>query len=63
MLIIDRIEENIAIIETDGNTIEIPRKYLPTEASEGDVIKLIIDKESTEARKNSIQTLADSIFE
>ncbi|MFP4660837.1 MAG: DUF3006 domain-containing protein [Halanaerobiales bacterium] len=63
MLIVDRFENNIAIIETEEKTIEIPRKYLPMGASEGDVLKLIIDDEGTEVRKNRIQKLADSLFE
>lgn len=63
MLIIDRFEENIAIIEIEDSIIEIPKKYLPKTAVEGDVIKLVIDKENTKARKKRIEKLADSLFE
>lgn len=63
MLIIDRFEENIAIIETDESTIDIPRKYLPKNASEGDIIKLVVDKNTTDTRKKRINKLAESLFE
>ncbi len=63
MLIIDRFEENIAVIETDESTINIPIKYLPRNANEGDVIKLVIDKDTTETRKKRINKLAENLFE
>lgn len=63
MLIIDRFEGKQAIIELEETRIEIPVKYLPKSASEGDVLKIIIDKENTEKRKEKIQKLADSLFE
>jgi len=63
MMIIDRFEENIVVIETDESTINIPRKYLPKNASEGDVIKFIIDKNTTDTRKKRINKLAESLFE
>lgn len=63
MLIIDRFEGKQAIIEMGERTIEIPVNYLPKSASEGDVLKIIIDKENTKKRQEKIQKLADSLFE
>ena len=45
-VIIDRIEEGIAVIELDSeNYIDIPIKYLPAGVKEGD--KLILDFEKS----------------
>ena len=63
MLIIDRFEGDMAIIECEDKMIEIPVKYLPATAKECDVLKLVIDKEKTDERKERIQKLADSLFE
>ncbi|ABZ82854.1 conserved hypothetical protein [Heliomicrobium modesticaldum Ice1] len=41
-LIIDRFEGQFAVVEVDGKgTIDIPRKELPVQTREGDVIRLI----------------------
>ncbi len=63
MLVIDRIEEYIAIISHNGSTMEIPTRYLPDNAKEGDVIKLIIDEVGTQRQKNKVNTMADNLFE
>ena len=43
---IDRIEEGFAVIELDAdNFIDIPLKYLPAGAKEGDKLTLTIEKE------------------
>ena len=43
---IDRIEEGFAVIELDDdNYIDIPLKYLPAGAKEGDKLTLTIEKE------------------
>lgn len=51
MLIIDRFEGKLAIIEAGEIMIELPRKYLPDFAREGDVLKIEIDEERTKKRK------------
>lgn len=38
MLIIERFEDDIVIIENDEEYIKVPREYLPAEASEGDIL-------------------------
>ena len=43
---IDRIEEGFAVIELDDdNYIDIPLKYIPAGAKEGDKLTLTIEKE------------------
>ncbi|MBM7867868.1 DUF3006 family protein [Heliobacterium gestii] len=52
-MIIDRFEGEFAVVEVDGKkTIDIPKKNLPVEAKEGDVLqsrdgKYAIDREET----------------
>ncbi len=43
MLIIDRIEENIASIECGGKVFNVPADVLPKGAKEGDVLNAVAD--------------------
>ncbi len=60
MLIIDRIEAEIAVIETDSGMIELSRSLLPDNVQEGDVIaeengSYIVDAEATAQRKVAVR--------
>ncbi len=63
--IIDRFEEDWAVLEYDDETYNVPRALLPDNAKEGDVLKisLEIDQEETEKRKEAIRKLEDELFE
>ena len=63
MLVIDRLEGHIAIIKNKGSTIEMPRHYLPDNAKEGDVIKIIVDEVATGKRRKDVEELEDDLFE
>ncbi|GAW92763.1 DUF3006 domain-containing protein [Calderihabitans maritimus] len=65
MLVIDRFEGDMAVIEYNGKTFDLPRSLLPEEAKEGDVLKMSIeiDKEETEKRRKKIEKLMDELFE
>ena len=63
MLVIDRFEFEKAIIESSEGIIEISKKELPEKAKEGDVLKIIIDKEHTSSRKNAIKELSKELFD
>jgi hypothetical protein len=65
VLIIDRFEGAMAVIEYEGRTFNLPRNLLPSEAKEGDVIRILItvDNEETEKRRKRIQELMDDVFE
>lgn len=68
MLIIDRFEEGIAVIEDSENEkmIKIEKKMIDETAREGDVIfsdgeRYMVNAEATEERKNEIVNLLKSI--
>ena len=65
MLIIDRFEGDMAVIEYDDITFSLPRDLLPKETKEGDVIRvsIMVDKETTEQRRKEVQGLLDELFE
>lgn len=56
MIIIDRIEGRIAVLETDEGITEISAEELPSDAAEGDILvnsggEWRIDREATEQRR------------
>lgn len=62
-VIVDRIEKDCLVLETEvGTTLNVPKKLIP-EAKEGDIIKIEIDKNETENRKKEITDLMNQIFE
>lgn len=64
MFIIDRIEENWAVIEFNDITFNLPINILPQEIKAGDVldISITIDKETTRKRREDIENLANELF-
>lgn len=59
MLIIERFEDDIVIIENDEEYIRVSRESLPAEASEGDVLVeraggYEVDAEATKKRREKI---------
>jgi len=63
MLIIDRFEDDIAIIESSEGKCELPKSELPPESEEGDVLKITVDKSKTSSRKEAIKELSKKLFE
>ncbi|GAB6436727.1 MULTISPECIES: DUF3006 domain-containing protein [Bacillus] len=66
--IIDRFEGELAIIEMNNETIDVPKSKLPSTAKEGDVLiiednKFTIDKNETNKRRREIQDLMNKLFE
>ena len=66
MIIIDRFEENCAVLETDNGTAVIPRSELSDTAREGDILKIrsgsyIINKAETRKRRRLIRSKLGSI--
>lgn len=65
MLTIDRFEGEYALIEMKRRIFHIPKVLLPKSAKEGDIItiQITVDKEATRRQKQSVDGLADKLFE
>ncbi|XOQ45358.1 MAG: DUF3006 domain-containing protein [Clostridium sp.] len=60
---IDRFEGNFAVVELENQKfVNIPRLAIPSEAKEGDVIIVQIDKETTSQREKQIKKLMDDVW-
>lgn len=60
--IIDRFEEDYAVVECNGICFNIPKNTLPQDVAEGDVVKICINKNETESRKARADKLLDELF-
>ncbi|MGI6451883.1 MAG: DUF3006 domain-containing protein [Syntrophomonadaceae bacterium] len=65
MFIIDRFEGDMVVIEYEGKSYAWPRKILPAQVREGDVITIAIsvDQQATRERQEKIKRLTDQLFE
>jgi len=66
MYIIDRFEEDWAIVEIENRTtFNLPRSILPTDLKEGDVINIqvTINSEATKQRSEKAKSLLDNFFD
>lgn len=62
-LTIDRIEGEWAVCEYEkGKTVNLPSALLPADAREGDVLRLSVDRETTEERKAYAEDLRNRLF-
>ncbi|WP_336775328.1 DUF3006 domain-containing protein [Paenibacillus sp. MMO-58] len=67
--VIDRFEGDLAVIEVDGDTIDVAKALLPKKARVGDAIIIEadgtfrIDKEATKKLRKEIDALMDELFE
>lgn len=62
-IVIDRIEEEIAIVEKeDGSFVQMTKNLIPPDAKEGDVLLIKIDKERTIDRKEEITSLMEELW-
>lgn len=60
--IIDRFEENMAVVELGDNFYNIPKVLLPENAKEGDVITTEINEKKTKGKKAEARSLLDDLF-
>lgn len=67
MLILERFEGNIAIIEKDGEMIEVGKECIDENAEIGDILELVNgnyypDKSKTEKRRKKLTELQNSLW-
>lgn len=66
--IIDRFEEQIAVVEIEGTTYNFDKSLFPKTAEPGDFVEIkgtqiTILKEETEKRRKEIEKLMDELWE
>ncbi|OQP12611.1 DUF3006 domain-containing protein [Geobacillus thermoleovorans] len=63
--IVDRFEGDIAVVEIDKKTLDLPKTIFPKEIDVGDVviIEVMIDKKETEKLRKEIEELMNEVFE
>ena len=64
MIIIDRFENDIAVVEYQGRTYDIPKNWLPVTVKEGDVVTLIaaVDEQETLRRREKIKNKFEDLI-
>lgn len=61
--IVDRFENEYAIVELDnGEFIDIPKKVLPPDASEGSIIEVTTLSDETNVRRTEMKKKMNSLF-
>lgn len=60
--IIDRFEEDFAVIECNGRTFDVPKNMLPTDLAEGDVLDISLNKAETEQKRESANSRLKKLF-
>lgn len=57
MIIVDRFEDKVAVVEYEGKFYNIPRAWLPSGAKEGDVILVTVkvDEKATAQRRDEMK--------
>ena len=65
MIIIDRFENDMALVEYQGRTFSIPKKWLPATVKEGDVVIMTaaVDEQETARRRKDIEKKMEDLFE
>lgn len=67
--IVDRIENDVAVIELDNKMVNIVLSKLPKDINTGDVIHflddntIVIDEQETNKRRDRIKKLMNELFE
>ncbi|MEH7394912.1 DUF3006 domain-containing protein [Priestia megaterium] len=66
--IIDRFEEEFAVVEIEGKTKDYPKDIFPRDAEVGDVVyitgnKVTVDKHETKKREKEIEDLMNELWE
>jgi hypothetical protein len=63
MWVIDRFEGDMAVVEYQSHTFNVPKKALPSGTEEGDFLSVSIDQEGTDKVQGEIDKLKEQVFE
>lgn len=62
LLVVDRFEGNLVVLEFAGFTCNVPRAAFPKDLKEGDVVRIAIDHQATEARRRRLRKALDRLL-
>lgn len=63
-VIIDRFEGDFAVVELETREmVDLPRKLVPIDAAEGDVLEIRVNKKETQHRRERIEKLCEDLWE
>ena len=62
MIVIDRIENDIVVVEINDSFVNIPKSVFNEEINEGDVLVLSVDKQETKNIKEMLGNKLNSLF-
>lgn len=63
-VIIDRFEGDYAVVELDTREmVDLPRRLVPIDAEEGDVLEIRVNKKETHSRRERIERLCEDLWE
>ena len=62
MFVVDRIENNMVVVEFGETYITIPLEYFKEGVSEGDVLYLAVDRVETDNRKKDLGDRLNRLF-
>ena len=63
-VIIDRFEGGFAVVELENlEMVDLPKKLVPDDAEEGDVLEINVNEKETEARRERIRKLSEDLWE
>ncbi len=60
--IIDRFEEEFAVLETDNGLVDMPKCLLPENAREGSLIEISVCEDETNTRREQLQNRLNKLF-
>lgn len=60
--IIDRFEENFAVIECNDQYFNIPKSTLPTDVCEGDILEITVNVAETKSKKDKLNNRLKNLF-
>ena len=63
-VIIDRFEGDYVVVElANREMVDLPKKLVPVDALEGDVLEIRVNKKETKARRERIEKLSENLWE
>ena len=61
---IDRFEGDYAVVELeDRQMVDLPKALVPSDANEGDILEITVNREETEKRRRRIEKLTEDLWQ